>query len=112
MLYYYKHTCFATLPYFFNGQVDGFITASSLEARGTPGGGGSGGSIRIQTLVFTGGHTGAVQSLGGYGSAGAGGGSGGRVAVYYQNRFTDSPYRSVSWTEHSDINKQNAIKTI
>ena len=47
----------------------------------------------IHTQVFSGGHTGIVQSHGGSGAAGSGGGSGGRIAVYYSNNDTHHPYR-------------------
>ena len=56
-------------------------------------GGGSGGSVLIHTQVFSGGHTGIIQSRGGSGSSGSGGGSGGRIAVYYSNNDTHHPYR-------------------
>lgn len=59
----------------------------------TSNGGGSGGSIVIFTKVFSGSHTGAIQSLGGSGNSGSGGGSGGRLAVHYSNIHTDHPYR-------------------
>ena len=47
----------------------------------------------IQTQVLSGGHTGIIQSRGGSGTAGSGGGSGGRIAVYYSNNDTHHPYR-------------------
>lgn len=47
----------------------------------------------IHTQVLSGGHTGIIQSRGGSGTAGSGGGSGGRIAVYYSNNDTHHPYR-------------------
>lgn len=34
-----------------------------------------------------------LQAIGGHGNAGSGGGSGGRIAVYYNNKETHYPYR-------------------
>lgn len=56
------------------------------------GGGGSGGSILIQTEALTGGHTGVIQARGGSVSThfNGGGGAGGRIAVYYNNTIKDA----------------------
>ena len=56
-------------------------------------GGGSGGSILINTRVLSGGHTGVIQALGGSGGSSTGGGAGGRIAAYYVNNHTHEPYR-------------------
>ncbi len=58
------------------------------------GGGGSGGSIFINTEVLTGGHTGSIQVKGGTvpPSLNGGGGAGGRIAAYYNNTIRDAFY--------------------
>lgn len=70
--------------------VDGDIMADGASAsRGSRLGGGSGGSIMIETSEFVG--TGTIQVNGGDGgydgAYGGGGGSGGRIAVYHQHLF-------------------------
>ncbi|XP_033640829.1 uncharacterized protein LOC117301055 [Asterias rubens] len=73
-------------------RVDGHIKANSLDigvASSLSGAsGGSGGSILIQTGALTGGHTGAIQSMGGSGDASGGSGSGGRITVYHTSNVT------------------------
>ncbi|KAK3576661.1 hypothetical protein CHS0354_004945 [Potamilus streckersoni] len=76
--------------------VDGFIKANSLPVVSSSylASGGSAGSILINTVNFTGSHTGHIQALGGDGDpAGGGGGSGGRIALYHSRHHTIPPFR-------------------
>ena len=75
-------------------QVDGLVIANGGNVSQNFGGGGSGGSILINTQVLTGGLTGSIQVQGGTvtTSVNGGGGAGGRIAVYYNNTVKDAFY--------------------
>lgn len=64
-------------------HVDGSIESKGgFNKNDTNHGGGSGGSIYINTTIFAG--EGTVDTSGGSGNYNGGGGSGGRIAVYYE----------------------------
>ena len=60
-------------------HVDGYVNSNGVAATGSNSGGGSGGSIKIETLIFSG-H-GFLQAEGGNGESMGYGGAGGRIAV-------------------------------
>ena len=71
-----------------NLHLDGLISAKGKNGKGSYSGGGSGGSILIETMNITG-H-GEVNVNGGSGHANfGGGGSGGRIGIHvdFQNNF-------------------------
>jgi hypothetical protein len=64
--------------------LDGQITADAQPAANTNAGGGSGGSIFVDTDIFTGSVSGVMTATGGATLSGAGGGgSGGLISIYY-----------------------------
>lgn len=65
-----------------NIDIDGLVTAAGHTSKRS-GGGGSGGSIWLQTKTLTGGGT--VRTSGGSGLGNGGGGAGGRIAVEFFN---------------------------
>lgn len=68
-------------------HLDGLISSSGLGATSSYSGGGSGGSILIETMNMTG-H-GEVSVNGGNGNVNGGGGAGGRIGVHvdFQNNY-------------------------
>ncbi|KAK7475580.1 hypothetical protein BaRGS_00033169, partial [Batillaria attramentaria] len=62
-------------------DVDGTVSVDGLSATATHGGGGSGGSLQVTCVQFTG--SGRLTSNGGSGQGGGGGGAGGRVLVQF-----------------------------
>ena len=64
----------------YSSHIDGIIVADGRNARSNNAGGGSGGSVLIETENFAG-H-GTISSKGGNGIGVGGGGSGGRVAIH------------------------------
>ncbi|EGD80128.1 hypothetical protein PTSG_13036 [Salpingoeca rosetta] len=67
-------------------EMDGVLIANGAEGVVSNGGGGSGGSIFIETTNFTG--QGEVNVNGGAGHGSGFGGSGGRIAVHIRHRHT------------------------
>ena len=67
-------------------ELNGLISARGENATGADAGGGSGGSILVQTTNMTGHGEVAVQ--GGAGTGRGGGGSGGRVGIHCRWRYT------------------------
>jgi hypothetical protein len=70
--------------------VDGFLTALGGDWRSVAAGGGSGGTIHIETYTIDG--NGDIDASGGAGYDGGwaphgGGGGGGRVTLYYMYNF-------------------------
>lgn len=78
--------------------VDGTLSADGGDWRSVRAGGGSGGSVWLETHTIDG--TGYIQALGGAGyhgnvAEGGGGGAGGRIALYYvKNNFLG---KSILW---------------
>ena len=68
-------------------KLDGLISSKGESAKNSKGGGGSGGSVLIETTNITG-H-GEINANGGDGKQGGGGGAGGRIGVHvdFQNNF-------------------------
>jgi len=64
-------------------QLDGIVKADGGGASEVNAGGGSGGGVRIDVGVLRG--TGTIKADGGIGGGNGGAGSGGRVAIYYQD---------------------------
>ncbi|KAK3755992.1 hypothetical protein QZH41_003345 [Actinostola sp. cb2023] len=67
-------------------QINGLLSSDGINGIGNHAGGGSGGSIFIQTTNMTG-H-GEISVKGGSGTGDGGGGSGGRVAIHCRWRYT------------------------
>lgn len=67
-------------------ELNGELTANGKNGEGPNSGGGSGGSILIETTNMTG-H-GRISVKGGQGAGNGGGGSGGRVAIHCRWRYT------------------------
>ena len=67
--------------------MDGLLAARGSDAQGGNAGGGSGGSVLVETLNVTG-H-GEINVNGGRGYGGGGGGSGGRIGLHvdFSNTF-------------------------
>ncbi|MBI2439881.1 MAG: hypothetical protein HYV35_00740 [Lentisphaerae bacterium] len=71
-----------------NVTLNGALAADASDASGTYGGGGSGGSIYVRCRMFSGGANASLSATGGDGlqgavpTQGAGGGGGGRIAVW------------------------------
>ncbi|XP_076091252.1 uncharacterized protein LOC143063127 [Mytilus galloprovincialis] len=79
-------------------KVDGYVMANSEDVLSVSSwsgaSGGSAGSILINTVNFTGSHTGHIQALGGVADISiGGGGAGGRIALYQNTHHTIPPYR-------------------
>ena len=67
-------------------ELNGLLTANGQDGRGQDAGGGSGGSMLIETTNMTG-H-GEISVLGGQGSGQGGGGAGGRVGIHCRWRYS------------------------
>ena len=67
-------------------ELNGLLTANGQNGRGQDAGGGSGGSMLIETTNMTG-H-GEISVLGGQGTGQGGGGAGGRVGIHCRWRYS------------------------
>lgn len=65
-------------------EIKGTLSVNGVNAPGTHGGGGSGGSIWIHCRTFDGTGTGLLRANGGNGNNQGGAGAGGRIALHYQ----------------------------
>ena len=88
---------------------DGEITVNGKDAvKNSGNGGGSGGSVFIETESFDG--SGVIRAHGGAGGdSGGGGGSGGRIAVYYNSSFFSGSMSAYGGSSNSEAGAAGTI---
>ena len=74
--------------------IDGVVEANGCKALNNYGGGGAGGSIYIATAQLRG--KGNMSVIGGDGLQGGGGGSGGRIKIFYFSWFDSKKYPALT----------------